>query len=105
MNSIITIEYLIAILFGLYLMSLLAVWFYELRRNALYRQMKEQVRLLESLHLSMALFHIKMYKIEEDYRRNALNLEKVQQFIFKNVLLIGSIHRLFSPLSSRAGRR
>ena len=82
MDIITTIEYLVATMVGLYLTGLLAVWFYELKRNTLYRRMREQTRLLEELHLNMALRHAKMYKIEEDYRRNVSTLERVQQFIF-----------------------
>ena len=105
MDIITTIEYLLAAMAGLYLIGLVVVWIYELKRNALYRRMKEQVRLLENFQLSMAVTHVKMYRITQDYHKNASNLERVQQFILKNVLLIGSNNRLLSSLPPRVGRR
>lgn len=101
MDIITTIEYLGIVMVGYYLIGLAAVWAYEIKRNALYRQMKEQVKVLECSRFSMALTHAKTYKITEDYRRMASGLERVQQFILKNVLLIGGFHRLSSTLDRK----
>lgn len=103
MDIITTIEYGMAAMVGFYLLGLTTVWIYELKRNALYRQMKQQVRLLEDSRMCMALLHAKTYKIQEDYHRKASGLEMVQQFILKNVLLIRNMQESLSPslLSSR----
>lgn len=105
MDIITTIEYFLAAMTGLYLLGLVVVWVYELRRNALYRRMREEVRRLESAPSSMAVLTAKTYKVTQDYHRSASRLEMVQQFILKNVLLIGNNHRLLSSLPSRTGRR
>src|SRR6266704_2614153 len=104
MDTINIIEYLALIATGTYAFGVGAVWIYELRKNALYRNMKEQVRVVESFRLSMAVLHAKKYKIDEDYRRNISKLERVQQFILKNVLLIGSVHRFSTSLSLKVSR-
>jgi hypothetical protein len=103
MNIITAIEYLGIAMIAVYLIGIAMVWFYELKRNALYHRMKEQVKLLETHRFSMAVMHAKTYKITEDYRRTASMLEGVQQFILKNVLLIRNIQNSLSP--SRANRR
>lgn len=105
MDIITTIEYCLLVMIVFYLIGLTVVWVYELKRNALYRSMKEQVRYMESFPLSMALLHAKTYKIMEDYHRNAFYLERVQQFILKNVLLIGSVQHLSPLFTLKSNRR
>jgi hypothetical protein len=101
MDIITTIEYVGIAMVVVYLLGIATAWVYEIKRNALYRRMKEQVRLLESSRFSMALTHAKTYKITEDYRQMAQGMERVQQFIVKNVLLIGGFHRLSSTFDRR----
>jgi len=88
MNILTTIEYFVAVMIGLYLIGLIVVWVYDLKRNAIYRRMRQHAMSLESLHLSMAVLHAKQYKIMEDYRRDVGVVERVQQFILENLLLI-----------------
>ena len=103
MDIIIAIEYLIGVMLGLYLTGLMVVWFYEIKRNSLRERMRLQMKFLENSHLSMALLHAKTYKIKEDYNREALGMEMVQQFILRNVLLIRNMQDSLSAsaLSSR----
>ncbi|NTW26806.1 MAG: hypothetical protein HGA36_00560 [Candidatus Moranbacteria bacterium] len=96
MDIITTIECLMITAIVLYLLGIGAVWIYEFKKSALYRQMKQELELLERFNLSRAVIHAKSYRINENYRKNSLKLERVQQFILKNVLLIGSFNRLAS---------
>jgi hypothetical protein len=76
----------------LYIMGLLLAWVYEIKRNALYLRMREQVKSLEIHQMrdqkSSAVLRVRMYKINEDYRKSSMGLERVQQFILEKVLLI-----------------
>jgi len=92
MNILTTIEYFMAMMIGLYLVGLVVVWAYDLKRNAIYRRMRQHAMELEGLHLSMAVLHAKKYKIMEDYRREVSMVERVQQFILENLLLIRKAH-------------
>jgi hypothetical protein len=71
----------------IYFAGVVSVWICEFKRNALCKTMHQKVRLLEGSRVSMAVFHAKMYKIEEDCRREMLEIERVQQFILGNVLM------------------
>ena len=82
------IEYVFALTLSVYVLAAVTVWTYEFKKNALYGEMQKQIRFLESLHLSAALRHIKLYKIREDHRRATEPLERVQQIIFENVLFV-----------------
>jgi hypothetical protein len=92
MNILTTIEYFAALLIVLYLLGLIVVWAYDFKRNAIYRRMQQQAMNLENLHLSMAVLHAKKYKIMEDYRRDVSMVERAQQFILENLLLIRKAH-------------
>lgn len=82
------IECVIIVASVFYVSNLIVVWAYELRRNSSYRQMQEQVRQLESFRLSAAVLHAKTYRVLENYRKDVLNIERVQQFILGNLLFI-----------------
>jgi hypothetical protein len=88
MFIITTIEYGVVVMIGFYLIVTAIVWIYELRKSAVYRKMKEQIRCLENFHLSMAVSNAKAYRIMENYRRDILGIEKIQQFIFENLFFI-----------------
>ncbi len=88
MDILTAIEYVAVGLVGIYSIGLLLVWLYEIRKNSLYTQMQNKLRLLEDLHLSAALRYAKKYKIKEDYRKEIGGLERVQRFIFENVLFM-----------------
>ena len=82
------IKYIVMIGISMYVSGLLLAWVYEIKRNALYRKMREQVRLLENFPKSSAVIHARTYKIHEDYAQKIAGLERVQQFILENLLLI-----------------
>ena len=88
MKILTTIECLAGLMFILYLLGLVVVWIYDIKRNSLYRIMQEKYKSLDDLHLSMAVMHAKKYKITEDYRRDAFLVEREQHFILENLLLI-----------------
>ena len=80
------IEYVFTLTLVVYLLAAALVWIFEFKKNALYGEMQKQTKFLESLHISSALRHIKLYKIREDCRRATEPLEKLQQSILQNVL-------------------
>ena len=90
MDIFTAIEYIAALALGVYIVGAIIAWIYEIKKNSLYREMQSCVKLLDSLQLSAALRHIRMYKIQEDYRRAAGKLESAQQAILENVLFTGS---------------
>ena len=69
MQSLIIVEYVAGFLAPIYISGLILMWSCELKRNVLYRQMRQQIRLIENLHLSTAMQHVKTYKINMDYCR------------------------------------
>lgn len=81
-------ELVIGLAMIFYAVGLAAVWLFELRRNALYRHMREQMLCLEKFKLSMAVFKAKEYRIVENYRRDDMGIERAQQFILENLLFI-----------------
>ena len=87
MQSLIIIEYIAGFLALTYIGGLISVWICELKRNVLYRQMQQQIRLIESLHLSAAMLHVKTYKINMDYCRKIDEIDRVQRFVLKKMLL------------------
>lgn len=97
MDIITAIEYFVSAVIMLYLIGLLLVWVYELRKNALYRHMQERIRFLENFRQSMAVLHAKKYKVIEDYRRDISGIERVQQSI-QNLLFIGKKNHRDLPL-------
>ena len=88
MLAIIILIYIVAFAALLYCSGLGLVWLFEFRKKSLYQEMRKQVQVLENLRLSMAMLHVKMYKISEDYRRRNAELEKMQQFILEKWLFI-----------------
>lgn len=92
MNIIATIECFAVVLAALYLIGFAVVWIYDFKRNFVYRRMQEQAKNLENLRLSMAVMHAKKYKIIHDYRKEISTIERVQQNILKNLLLIRKAH-------------
>ena len=88
MQSLIIIEYLTGLLALIYIIGLISVWLCELKRNALYLQMQRRVRLIENLHLSAAMLHVKIYKINMDYCKKIEEIERLQHFILKKMLLV-----------------
>ncbi len=88
MNIIIAIKFLLGLMIVLYVLGLIVVWLYDVKKNNLYRVMQERDRGLMSLNLSMAVLYAKKYKILEDYRRDTFLVEREQHFILENLLLI-----------------
>lgn len=89
METVTVIEYLVALVIGFYASVLAVVWLLEIRRNAMYRKMREKMACLEKLKLSMAVVKAKSYMIVENYRRDVTLIERVQQFVFENLLFAG----------------
>lgn len=87
MQFLIIIEYILGFLTLAYIGGLISVWLCEIRRNILYRQMQRCVRLAENLHVSMAVLHVKTYKIKRDYYQKIDKIERIQHFILKKMLL------------------
>jgi len=88
MQSLIIIEYLAGFLAFTYIGGLILMWSCELKRNVLYRQMQKQIRSIENLHLSMAVLHVKTYKISRDYYKKIDKIECIQHFILKKMLYV-----------------
>ena len=88
MQSLIIIEYIAGFLALTYIGGLISVWLCEFKRNALYRQMRKQIKAIENLHLSMAVLHVKMYKINMDYCRKIDEVEHIQQSILRKMVFI-----------------
>lgn len=88
MEVITVIEYLSAILLSLYLIAVLVAWVYEIRKNKLYREMQNDLKFLDRLHLSAALNYAKSYKIRHDYLRKVESLERVQKFVLVQMLFM-----------------
>lgn len=87
MQFLIIIISAISIFAFAYLGGLISVWLYEIKMRKMFLRMQEKIRQLESEKFSAALFHVKEYKITEDYRQEMLEIEKVQKFILKKLLL------------------
>jgi len=88
MQSLIIIEYIAGFLALTYIGGLISVWLCEIRRNVLYRQMQKQIRSIENLHLSMAVLHVKTYKISRDYYQKIDVIERMQQSILRKMVFI-----------------
>jgi hypothetical protein len=88
MKSFLLILYLIFIFFFAYGCGIVSAWLCEWRRNTVYKKMRHEIILLEDVQMSGAVLRIKTYKIMEDYRRRALGIEKVQQFILEKWLFV-----------------
>lgn len=88
METFTIIKYLFFIGIVFYVTGLLLAWFYETRKNVLYQKMRKQIKLLESFGQKSAVTQIRLYRINQDYDREVLKLERVQQFILENMLLI-----------------
>lgn len=82
------IQYLLAIIIGLYISGLLFVWIFELRKNAVYCDMQRKLRNIEELRLSAAIEYAKVYKVRHDFRRKIQLLEEAQKFVLSKVLFI-----------------
>ena len=50
--------------------------------------MQKEIKILENSKSSMAVLHIKKYKIVQDYRTRISKVEKVQKFVMEKILLI-----------------
>ena len=87
MQSLIIIEYIAGFLALTYIGGLILMWSCELKRNVLYRQMQKEIRLIENFHLSAAMRHVKTYKINMDYCRKIDEVDRVQHFVLKKMLL------------------
>jgi len=88
MQAIITIVYIVSFVALLYCCGLVLAWTYEMRMNKMFRKMREKIQPLEKLGTNTALFHVKKYKITEDYRKGISEIEKVQKFILRKLLFI-----------------
>lgn len=88
MNILTTIEYLVGLMAVLYLIGMIVVLIYDFKKNSLYRNMRESIRDMEGLQLSMAVMHARTYMVMENYRRDLSMVEKVQQFILENMFFV-----------------
>lgn len=88
MNLFLIIIYVVAPLACLYVAGIVSVWLCEMKRNVLYREMQNQFKSIENFRVSMAVLHVKMYKINRDYCRKMDEVERLQQFILKNILFV-----------------
>ena len=88
MKTITIIQYLLGSIIFIYFCGVFSVWICEFKISMLCRKMIKKIDLLKSLHLSRAVFYAKKYKITEDCRRNMMAIEKLQQFILKNILML-----------------
>ena len=82
------IIFIVSVVLFLYLCGLVSVWIYEIKINKIFRKMKEEIRDLENLKLSMAMLHIKTYRITQDYRKKISEMEKIRQFILEKWLFL-----------------
>ena len=87
MNIFFTIAGIVILVFCLYISGLILVWLCEIRRNFLYRQMRQCIRLAENLQVSRAVLYIKTYKINRDYYQKIDKIERLQHFILKKMSL------------------
>jgi len=88
MQFLIVTEYILGLLALTYIAGIISVWACEFRKTILYRQMQQQIRSIENLHLSAAMLHVKTYKINRDYHQKIEEIECVQSFILKKMLLM-----------------
>lgn len=66
----------------LYSLGVILVLICEHRMKRLYREMRK-IDVLENSGMSMALVHVKKYKITEDYRLKIARIQKAQKFILE----------------------
>jgi hypothetical protein len=87
MLAIITsISILLAFLF-IYLCGFALALFYEIKINKTFGRMRAEIKNLENSRLSMAMLHLKEYKITQDYRRKISEIERGRQFFLEKWLL------------------
>lgn len=79
---------IVSFLLFLYLCGLVFALAYEAKINKIFRKMKEETRSLENLKLSMAMIHLKTYKITQDYQKKISEMEKTRQFILEKWLFL-----------------
>jgi hypothetical protein len=70
----------------LYSLGVILVLICEHRMKRLYREMREKIDVLENSGMSMALVHVKKYKITEDYRLKIARIQKAQKFILEKAV-------------------
>ncbi len=88
METILIIKLFLVVIGSAYAVGLFLVWWYENKKTRMYRIVLRQIDFLKSLRLSMALLHVKIFKVEQDYRQWSEMIDGRQQFIFEKVLFL-----------------
>ena len=101
MQIFVIIEYILGITFFVYFSGVVSIWICEFRMNILCKKMRQKIHLLERFNMSKAVFYAKMYKISEDHRKDILGIERVQQFILENVLMLRKSSLKIYPHANR----
>lgn len=82
------IEYVFTLTVLTYILAAIAVWIFDFKKNALYDELRKQIKFLENLSGSNALKIIKKYKIEEDYKKALDEIENAQEIITRNMFFL-----------------
>jgi hypothetical protein len=88
MYTLILIKYILLLLLSVYFSGLLIVWIYEFKAAKAYKVLQRKMRLLETLRISSAVLHAKMFMAEQDYLKIASSIDLKQKFILENVLFV-----------------
>lgn len=88
MKIFVIFGYLFGVVIIAYFCGIFSVWACQIKMNILCKKMRQKINLLGNSNISMAVFYVKKYKIVEDYRRSIAEIERIQKFILKNILMI-----------------
>jgi hypothetical protein len=71
-----------------YFCAAVSVWIYGVKIRKMFRRANEEIWMLERSGLSMAMFHLKKYRITQDCRKRISEMEKKRKFIIEKCLFI-----------------